>query len=215
MRYQSVLFDLDGTLTDPRVGITSAIQRALSRFGIDESLDALLPYIGPPLTDSFTSRHGLSMADARTAVGYYREYFDAQGWHENEVYPGVPELLTELREAGAKLAVATSKPTVFAERILRHFELAHHFEFIGGSNLDLTRGAKAEVIAHVIEELPAFASGTVVMIGDREHDIIGARANGMAGIGAGYGFAQPGELEASGAIAVAATVSDLRPLLLA
>ena len=210
MRYATVLFDLDGTLIDPKVGITTAVQVALARFGIEiDDRDLLLPYIGPPLRESFQRFHGLDDAQAVEAIGYYREHFGPKGVFENDIYPGIPDLLHALHARGSQLIVATSKPTVYAEQIIDHHGLTGYFDLIVGSNLDHTRVAKTEVIAHAISERPGISSGTVVMVGDREHDVIGARNNGVDAIGVSYGYGTPEELHVSGAIAVVHSVEEL------
>ena len=210
MTYATVLFDLDGTLIDPKVGITTSVQVALTRFGIQiDDRDLLLSYIGPPLKESFQRYHGLDDAQAVEAIGYYREHFGPKGVFENDLYPGIPELLQALHARGSQLIVATSKPTVYAEQIIDHHGLTGYFDLVVGSNLDHTRVAKTEVIAHALSERPRVASGTVVMVGDREHDVIGARNNGIDAIGVHYGYGTPEELHASGAIAVVHSVEEL------
>ncbi|QSO51061.1 HAD hydrolase-like protein [Alicyclobacillus curvatus] len=153
MSKRLILFDLDGTLTNPKLGITSGVQHALKKFGIDEpNLAKLESFIGPPLRQTFMEQYGLSEEDAKTAVSYYREYYDPIGWRQNEVYPGIPEALATLSSAGYAIGLATSKPTVFAERILTHFDLRDAFSVVIGSNLDGTREDKAEVIAAALEQ---------------------------------------------------------------
>lgn len=216
MRYHSVLFDLDGTLTDPRVGITRCVQLALARCGIDvPDADTLTAYIGPPLLESFDRLHGLDRERALQAIAHYRERFAEVGWRENVLYPGIPELLAELHAAGTTVIVATSKPTVFAVQIVEHFGLAPYIDLVAGSNLDHTRVAKGEVIAHVLAEKPGIEGRSVVMVGDREHDIIGARQNRLDAIAVAYGYGELGELTGAGPLAIAADVTELASLLLA
>ena len=137
---QYLLFDLDGTLTDPMVGITSSVQYALEKFGIHvRYLKELIPFIGPPLAESFQKFYGFSKEDAEKAIQYYREYYAPKGIFENEVYEGIPEMLAHLTEAGFTLLVATSKPTVFARKVLKHFGMEDYFSFVGGSELDGSR----------------------------------------------------------------------------
>ena len=215
MRHDTILFDLDGTLVDPRVGITCCVQLALARSGIEVAdPDALTPYIGPPLAESFSRHHGLDAESSLLAIGHYRERFSAIGWLENQVYPGIPELLEALHARGARLIVATSKPTVFAEQIVAHFGLAPWIDLVAGSNLDNTRVAKAEVIAHVLAARPEIDPARAVMVGDREHDAIGARANGIPAIGVAYGYGQPGELTNAGFTAIVESVEKLAKLLI-
>lgn len=204
-----ILFDLDGTLTDPKEGITRCVEYALNKFGITvEHLDLLLPYIGPPLYDSFVQIQGLPEEHAAQAVVYYRERYSTVGMFENAVIPGIAELLEALQAKGYSLYVATSKPTVFAEQILKHYGLDGYFRYIGGSNLDGTRSKKAEVIRYVLEQA-GIAPEESVMIGDREHDIIGAKACGVASIGVLIGYGSEAELSASGADYIASTVEEI------
>lgn len=213
MGYQKICFDLDGTLTDPKLGITKSVQYALKSFGIEVAdLDELEPFIGPPLKGSFMEQYGMSEEDAVRAIAYYREYFREQGMLENEIYPGIPALLRDLRLQGKKLMVATSKPTVFAVPILEHFQIAHYFEEIAGSELDGTRSDKAEVIQHVLERHP-LACTQVVMIGDRKHDIIGAHKNQIDSIGVAYGYGSMEELKQSKPVYIVDTVEQLAALL--
>lgn len=173
--YKYILFDLDGTLTDPKEGITKCVQYALSHFDIHvDDLDTLTPFIGPPLDESFIKFYGLSKEDANKAVTLYRERFRKSGMLENKVISGIPEVLSNLRDHGMTLHVATSKPTVFASEILKNFNLDHYFESIVGSNLDGTRSAKKEIIDFIMQQ-QNLNSQEVVMIGDRMHDIIGAK----------------------------------------
>ena len=196
---QYLLFDLDGTLTDPMVGITSSVQYALEKFGIHvKYLKDLIPFIGPPLDDSFQEFYGLSKEDAGKAVEYYREYFAPKGIFENEVYPGIPEMLSRLVEAGFTLIAATSKPAVFAKQILEHFGLSDYFSFVGGSELDGTRKRKAEVIAYILETCE-IKPKDAIMIGDRKHDIEGAKLCGLESVGVLYGYGSEEELSKAGA----------------
>lgn len=209
-----VLFDLDGTLTDPFLGITSCVQFALRHFGIDEpDLHALTPYIGPPLRDSFMKLHGLSEQDADEALRQYRVRFSDVGMFENEVYDGIPALLEALREKGMRLAVATSKPTVFSETILAHFGLAPYFDAVVGSELSGARVEKADVIAEALRRLNADPADTI-MVGDRCFDIDGAHENGLRAVGVRYGYALPDELENARADVIVGTVEELSKTLL-
>jgi phosphoglycolate phosphatase len=215
LRYHAILFDPDGTLIDPRVGITRCVQLALRRSGITvDDPDTLTPYIGPPLMESFDRIHGLARDRAVQAIAHYRERFAEIGWLENELYPGIPDLLAELHASGTTLIVATSKPTFFAEQIVTRFGLAPFIDLVAGSKLDNTRVAKSEVIAHVLTERPELTVGTVVMVGDREHDVIGARVNGLEAIGVAYGYGGVAELEAAGATEIVHSVAELGTLLL-
>jgi len=213
--YQHILFDLDGTLTDPGEGIIRSIQYALAKMGIEEPDPMRLrAFIGPPLKESFERYYALKSDDAWRAVEYYREYFREKGMFENYVYSGIPELLFRLKDQHKKLWVATSKPTEFSEQILRHFQLDGFFEAIIGSNLDGSRVEKGEVIAYLLEQFPEISPESAVMVGDRKHDILGARANGMDAIGVGYGYGSRAELEAVRPMAIAVDAEDLMKLLL-
>lgn len=213
--YGTCLFDLDGTLTDSQPGIIHSVQYALEKLGIVESDPRkLLPFIGPPLAQSFSEFYGFDASQAIQAVGFYREYYKETGIFENRVYEGIPALLAELRQADYTLAVATSKPTIFTERILNHFQMRDFFEVVIGSNLDGTRTAKAEVIALVLRELKP-SSQKPVMIGDRRHDIYGAQENGLDSIAAAYGYGTVAELETAKPTHLVRSVAELRELLVA
>lgn len=215
MKVQNILFDLDGTLTDPRVGITRSVAYALERFGIYvEDTDALCSFIGPPLTDSFMEYYGFTAEQAQDAIGFYRERFSAKGLFENEVYPGIPETLGRLRDDGRRLIVATSKPAVFSAQILKHFGLDGYFSFLSGSELDGSRVRKCEVISHALEHCGITDPEGCIMVGDRKHDIIGAAETGMRSVGVLYGYGSREELEAAGASYIAADTGELTELLL-
>ena len=210
-----LLFDLDGTLTNPQEGITKCVQHALKAFQIDEpDLEKLIPFIGPPLIQSFMDFYDFTEDQARQAVAVYRERFGTVGLFENFPYPGIQEMLKQLQAQGKMLAVASSKPGVYVHRILEKFELAQYFQVIEGSNLDGTRVDKKEVIAEVLAQLGNPSSDQLLMIGDRKFDVIGAREMGFGCVGVRFGFAAPGELEESGALYIAETVDDLTQYLL-
>ncbi|WP_379152651.1 HAD family hydrolase [Paenibacillus sp. sgz5001063] len=208
-RLENILFDLDGTLTDPKEGITKSVEYALGKFDITvEHPDLLLPYIGPPLYDSFIEIQGFSAEMAAKAVEFYRERYRTLGMYENAVIDGIPELLEELQDKGFNLYVATSKPTVFAEEIIRHYGLNKYFRHVAGSNLDGTRSKKKEVIQYVLDENHILPE-TALMIGDREHDIIGAKACGVASMGVMIGYGSEAELQNAGADDIAYDVKDI------
>ena len=214
MKYQYLLFDLDGTLTNPEVGITRSVDYALQQFGIETNdLSELRKLIGPPLLDSFRTLYGFSESQAQQAIEHYREYFTQTGIFENEIYHGIDSLLQELASKGYKIVLATSKPEPYAIEILQHFHLHHHFTFICGSNLDNTRRNKGEIIAHILKQMELSADDCI-MIGDREHDILGAQSNHMDSIGVLFGFGSREELEKAGATHVVETVEELRRLIL-
>lgn len=209
-----ILFDLDGTLTDPEEGITKCVQYALRSFGIDEPcLSKLRCYIGPPLKSSFMEYHGLGDEQAAAAVQKYRERYKETGIYENKPYGGIKDMLEKLRASGKVLAIATSKPGIFAERIAHNYSFSESLAGVYGSELDGTRTDKADVIAYALAGLSAEPDMSV-MVGDREHDIIGARKCGIRSVGVRFGFAEQGELERAGADYMAATVGELEKVLL-
>ncbi len=232
--YQYILFDLDGTLTDPKIGITSCVQYALRKFGIEEpDLDKLEPFIGPPLTDSFREFYGFDDAKIQQAVAYYRERFSSVGLFENEIYPGTAQMLARLQKEGRRLAVASSKPAVFVKRILEHFEILSYFDVVVGSELDGTRVKKEEVVEEALRQLLRNGGSgqealvksmadmmqehprrDIVMVGDRKFDIEGAKAYRMDSIGVAYGYAAAGELEEAGADVIVETVEELEQVLM-
>lgn len=215
MSIKYFLFDLDGTLTDPKEGITKCVQYALDFYGIHvEDTDELLPFIGPPLIDSFKMFYGFSHERAVEAVCRYRERFASVGLFENYPYEGMGALLGDLKERGKKLAVATSKPEVFAKRILDKFELSQYFDCVTGSELSGERSEKHEVIEETLKRLGVTDRGSCIMIGDRKYDIIGAKKCGLKTVGVRYGYAEDGELEESGADYICDTVEELHKLLM-
>lgn len=191
--YQNYLFDLDGTLTDPGLGIKNSIRYALQHFGCPPLEEEVLNrFIGPPLLDSFQRYCGVSEEDAKELIRLYREYFSDKGLFENTVYPNVPETLERLRASGASLFLATSKPEPFARRILEHFALSDFFAFVGGSTLEGARTDKAEVIAYVLAETGIDPRASV-MVGDRSYDILGGKACGLDTVGVLFGYGKPEE----------------------
>lgn len=213
--YQTVLFDLDGTLTDPGIGITNSVAYALEKYGIRTAdRSELYKFIGPPLQDSFEMFYGFSGKDARKAVDYYREYYKDKGIYENRLYEGMDTLLQSLCDAGRTLLVATSKPEAFARQILDHFAISRYFTYIAGSNMDGTRARKDEVIAYALEagSIPDLSSA--VMVGDREYDIAGAKRAGIDSIGVLFGYGSRQELEEAGADYIAKLPEDIGPIIL-
>lgn len=213
--FENLLFDLDGTLTDPALGITSAAQYALGKMGIEvEDRTTLNWLIGPPLITSFEEGFGMTGPQAQEALKHYRVYFSERGIFENQIYPGIAELLSDLKAAGRRVTVATSKPEEFTHRILRHFDIARHFDFVGGNTMDEGRPTKADVIAHVLRCCPGAAPENTLMIGDRRYDVEGARAFGLDCAGVLYGYGSREELEQAGAKYIVESVAALRELLL-
>jgi len=209
-----ILFDLDGTITDPKVGITKSVQYALAHFDIHiQDPDELCKFIGPPLRDSFSEFYGLSAEQSELATAKYRERFTTTGIYENEIYDGMEALLKHLKSSGKTLLLATSKPTVFADRVLKHFNIDKYFSFISGSELNGERSDKFEVITYALENAGISDLNRCVMIGDRKFDIIGAKGVGMSSIGVLYGYGDKEELEAAVADHLARDVTELGRLL--
>ena len=212
--YETILFDLDGTLTDPKIGITKSVQYALSKMGIiEENLDKLTPFIGPPLSVSFKEFYGMNDEEANQAIIYYRERFSAVGLYENIVYDGMKELLEELKRQGKNLFVATSKPTIFSIKILEHFGLIHLFTDVIGSELDGTRVEKSDVIKFVLSKIEGYDPNKIVMVGDRKFDIVGAQDNGIAVVGVAYGYGGANELVEAKPNYILNTVAELHKFL--
>ena len=195
------------------VGIPSSVHYASEKFGIHvRYLKELIPFIGPPLAESFQKFYGFSKEDAEKAIQYYREYYAPKGIFENEVYEGIPEMLAHLTEAGFTLLVATSKPTVFARKVLKHFGMEDYFSFVGGSELDGSRTKKAEVISYILKTCGIEAK-EAIMIGDRRHDIEGGKACGLESVGVLYGYGTEQELTEAGADHIIRTVAELEDYL--
>lgn len=205
------LFDLDGTLTDPAVGIVGSLKHGMEAVGIDPSShDPLEQFIGPPLQETFASM-GLDDAAVEAAIEGYRERFATVGIFENKVYNGIPEVLDQMRQDGWTLAVATSKPEPFANRIVDHFGLADYFEVVAGATMDGSRRHKKDVIAHALDQLGGKPSGVAkaVMIGDRDVDIKGGQAHGLSTIGVVWGYGSVEELIDASPSALAAHPSEI------
>ena len=212
-RYAYCLFDLDGTLTDPGEGITRSVAYALSFFGIEvKDRTALYPFIGPPLVDSFSTFYGFSPEQARQAVERYREYFSRQGIFENELYPGIKERLEDLKRHGVRILLASSKPELYARKILEHFQLLPFFDFVAAATMDDTRSKKTDVVRYALESC-GISPDRAVMIGDRHHDIEGAKDNALESIGVLWGYGSREELSAAGATLLAESVPQLASLL--
>lgn len=214
--FQYILFDLDGTLTDPKEGITKSVQYALAAFGIEEpDLDKLVPFIGPPLKSSFIDFYQMSDEDAVKAVAKYRERFNDIGIFENTIFPGIAKLLSDLKAKGKKIAIASSKPTCLVDRILEHFDIMQYFDYVVGSELDGTRSKKEEVVEEALRLMvPEADRHLVAMVGDRKFDIEGAKAFGLVSVGVSFGYAGEHELEDAGADYIVDTVEELGELLM-
>ena len=210
-----ILFDLDGTLTDPQEGITKSIQYSLKNFDIEVAdLNDLVRFIGGSLWEIYPKNFNLSEDDTKIAVEKYREYFSERGIFENLLYDGIPDLLANLKSNGKKIILATAKPIVFAEKILRHFNIYEYFNFISGSELDGRRSEKYESISYAIENCGIASPELAVMIGDRRMDAIGAKKANVTSIGVLYGYGSYEELNNAGADFIVSSVDELNNLLI-
>ena len=209
--YQYILFDLDGTLVDSGLGVTNSVAYALRKWGKEVPDRAKLNrFIGPPLTWSFQNYHGYSEEDSLKAVADYREYYQDKGIYEAEVYPGIRELLADLKALGKTLLVATSKPEDFAVRVLKYLQLDSFFDFVAAATMDeKTRTAKADVIRYGLEQCGVADWKQAVIVGDRKHDILGAREAGIDSIGVLFGYGSREELEAAGATWICPGTEDV------
>lgn len=211
MKYQYIFFDLDGTLTDSALGITNSVKYALEKMNLPMlSEETLRKFVGPPLSYSFEHFCQIDRETAQKAVAVYREYFAETGLFENEVYTGILEMLKDLRENDRKLVVATSKPEIYSVRIMKHFRLDSYFDYIAGSSMDESRNTKEKVIRYAMEQMGITDSKEVLMVGDREHDVIGAKACGIDCLGVLWGYGSEAELKEAGAFAVTDSPAKVR-----
>ena len=214
MMYQYVFFDLDGTLTDPGIGITNSVAYALKKWNIEVAeRSELYRFIGPPLEESFRKYYGFSQEDALKAVDYYREYFSVTGIFENKIFEGTEKLLADVKASGRKVVLATSKPQEFAEIILKHFHIDQYFDYVAGATMDGTRSKKSDVILYALDLCGIEDRSQVVMVGDREHDIHGAGHAGLDSIGVLCGYGDRQELETAGATHIVENIEDVWGLL--
>lgn len=211
--YKVILFDLDGTLTDPKLGITKGVEHALKDFGVKvDSLDDLTRFIGPPLYDSFARFYGFNEERTERAITLFREYYSEKGIFENFIYPGILKLLEGLIKEKKELHIATSKPTVYAKQIVSHFKMDKVFTSVNGSQLSGKNADKTELIANLLKNIDCDKED-ILMIGDRKHDIIGATNNGIDSLGVLYGYSLPGELKEAGATYIVKSVEELEETL--
>ncbi|MGN0824291.1 MAG: HAD family hydrolase [Candidatus Coproplasma sp.] len=209
--YDYILFDLDGTLTNPAEGITNSVAYALDKFGIAvDDKKSLYKFIGPPLSDSFQRFYGFTKEQSLKAVEYYREYFKVLGIFENEIFKDTVDMLSALKSAGKRIILATSKPEEFALQILEHFNLSKYFDFTACATMDGTRNNKTDVIKYALEGYPVKNLSETIMVGDREHDVLGANKAGIHSIGALYGFGDYDELKKANATYI---VKDMQQIL--
>ena len=209
-----ILFDLDGTLTDPFEGITKSLQFALSHFGIEENQENLKKFIGPPLKDAFIEFYNFSDKQTEKAIEKYRERFSVKGLYENKVYDGIPELLKALKDAGKVIILATSKPIEMAEIIMHYFGLSEYFDFLAGSTLNGDRHTKSAVIGYALEQMKITDTSQAVMVGDRKFDIFGAKDFDITTIGVLYGYGNKAEFEVAKADYICESIKNVKELLL-
>ncbi len=212
--YSNLLFDLDGTIIDPKEGITNSVKFALTYFGIEiPRTEELYKFIGPPLRESFSKYYKLNEAETEIAVKKYREFFRETGMYQNELYPGIKEMLANLYSENKSLILATSKAEIFAKKIIENLGLGEYFNYICGSTLDGSRAKKGEIIRYILDETGIQVNKTV-MIGDKSHDVIGAKSNKVASIGVLYGYGDYEELQHAGATYIVRDIPELSQCLL-
>lgn len=209
--YKAIMFDLDGTLTESGEGITKSVQYALEKIGRPEpDLEKLKVFVGPPLLDQFMKYADTDEETARQAVAFYRERYGVTGIYENSVYPGIPELLEELRRKGYLLAVASSKPENYVNQVLDYFHLSGYFDVIVGSEMNGNRTRKAQVIEETLERLKLSGHrNQVLMVGDKEHDVLGAREAGVSCVAVSYGYGTMEELKAAEPLKIVSSAEEL------
>ncbi len=211
--YKAVLFDLDGTLTDSGLGITNAVCYALEQMNWPMPQGSLFAFVGPPLTDSFQRFCGMTAQQSEEAVRQFRQYYNVTGVFENQVYDGVVEMLGRLKQAGLRLVLATSKPEATAIRVMKHFGLDIYVPDMVGGMDDESRNTKGKVIAHALATF-GIDPKDAIMMGDREHDVLGAAENGIPCLGITYGYGDRTELESAGALAVLDTPAEAADFIL-
>lgn len=213
--FEYILFDLDGTITDSGEGITKSVQYALKSFDINvEKLEDLNKFIGPPLKDSFKKYYNFDDEKAELGLRKYREYYAEKGIFENSLYEGIVEVLEVLKQNNKTIILATSKPEIYAKQILEYFKVDKYFTFVAGSDFEETRVKKGEVIKYALEEAKISDLSKVVMVGDREHDIIGAKENNIKSIGVLYGYGDVVELTQARAEYIAKTPKEILDIVL-
>ena len=214
-KYTTILFDLDGTLTDPSHGLVESYYYGLTKMGVKiEDKAALTKYIGPTLLDIWQTDYAFTPEESAEAVSRFREYFSVYGWWDNKVYPGVHKMLEKLKNSGKTLILATSKPEVFARKIIDLFDLTKYFDFIGAASLDSSRDKKSQVIDYALDSLGLKSRSECILVGDRKYDAEGARLCGIDSIGVLYGMGSEAELRSAGFTRLAKTVNDVLASLL-
>ena len=220
--FKYILFDLDGTITDSGEGITKAVQYALKHFGINvEDINELKKFVGPPLRDSYMKFYNFDEEKATEGIKVFREYYEEKGMFENSLYDGIVDVLKALKKSGKELIVATSKPEVHAKKILEHFNVDKYFTIIAGADFEETRVKKGDVIKYALDNFrntlndnEVLNLSQVIMIGDREHDIIGAKENNIKAIGVLYGYGDVVELSQARASYIVSKPEDFLEILL-
>ena len=213
--YDIIAFDLDGTLTNPERGLIASYKYAFRKMGIPlEPDDKLRRFIGPPLYEEWQECYGLSPEEALECVRLFREHFSVYGWWDNELYPGIPQMLSDLRGAGKKIVLSTSKPEIFAKKILELFKIDGYFDFVGAATLDHSREKKCEVLAHALESVGAADLSRCILVGDRKFDAEGARICGIDALGVTWGHADRAELLSEDFVALADSADEVSRFLL-
>ncbi|MBR5295039.1 MAG: HAD hydrolase-like protein [Clostridia bacterium] len=212
---KNFFFDLDGTLTDPGLGITNSVMYSLKSYGICETnREKLYTFIGPPLVESFMEHYGFTREEGYEATRRFQEYFSQKGLFENTVYQGIPQLLSQLKETGGRIILATSKPEEFSLRILEHFDLLQYFDFVCGATMDeKTRSKKEDVLSYALKTSLSDPKESV-MIGDRKFDILAGKRFGLSTVGVLYGYGDREELKKAGADEICESVEELKEYLL-
>ena len=214
-KYNIIAFDLDGTLTNPEKGLVKSFSYTFDKMGIPyNSADELKRFIGPPLYEEWQRCFGLTPEESAKALLFFREYYAEYGWWDNEIYPGVADMLKALKSGGKKIILATSKPEVFAKKILDLFEISCYFDFIGGASSDKTRDKKHEVLTYSLDAVGATDKDQCILVGDRVYDAEGAKICGIDSLGVLYGHGSYEEIESAGFTYVCNDVSDVTKLLL-
>ncbi len=214
-KYSTIAFDLDGTLTDPERGLIASFSYALGKMGIDYGdKKSLKRFIGPPLYDEWQRVYGFTPEQSSEALLIFREFFAVYGWWDNELYQGVAQMLKKLKGSGKTIVLATSKPEMFAKKILKLFDIDKYFDFIGGASTDKTRDKKWEVIEYVLAEIGSPSRSECILVGDRVYDAEGAAMCGIDSLGVLYGHGSREEIESSGFTMIAETVDDITDILL-
>ena len=216
MAYKHILFDLDGTLTDPALGITNSVMYALRHYGFPvPEREKLFFFIGPPLIDSFEKHCGFSREKAVEAMGVYREYFGEKGILENEVYEGIPQLLDALVASGKKLYLASSKPELYCVQILKHFDLYKYFTFVAANTMQEDRSEKSDIIQWLYENHPEVKEEGAIMVGDTQFDVMGAQKQNLPCVAVSYGYGDKQKIADLKPDFIANSVSELKDILLA